>query len=83
MASVCLAERGNCLSDLGRLDEAASAYQETIRRAEELKDDRLLAVVKGQLGAVRLGQRRYPEALKAYGDARDRFTRLASRAPSP
>ncbi|MEI2772744.1 MAG: hypothetical protein V9G98_19075 [Candidatus Competibacter sp.] len=33
MASVCFAERGDCLLDLGRLDEAAAAYEEAIRRA--------------------------------------------------
>ena len=36
MASICLAERGDCLLDLGRLDEAATAYEEIIRRAEQL-----------------------------------------------
>ncbi len=76
MASVCLAERGDCLRNLGRLDEAATAYEENIRRAEKLEDDRQVAVGKGQLGTVRIFQRRYPEALKAYEEARDRFTRL-------
>ena len=34
MASVCFTERGVCLSGLGRLDEAAAAYEEGIRRDE-------------------------------------------------
>jgi tetratricopeptide (TPR) repeat protein len=76
MAFVCLGERGGCLLDLGRLEEAASAYEESIRRAEKLQDGRSVAVGKGQLGTVRLSQRRYPEALKAHEEARDRFTRL-------
>ncbi|MEI2781735.1 MAG: tetratricopeptide repeat protein [Candidatus Competibacter sp.] len=40
MASACLTEQGDCLLDLGRLDEAAAAYEEAIRRAEQRGDDR-------------------------------------------
>jgi tetratricopeptide (TPR) repeat protein len=76
MASVCLAEQGDCLFSLGRLDEAAAAYEENIQRAEQLEDSRQVAVGKGQLGTVRLQQRRYPEALAAYAEARQRFTAL-------
>ncbi len=76
MASVCLAERGDCLRNLGRFDAAATAYEENIRRAEKLGNDRSVAVGKGQLGTLRLQQRRYPEALQAYQEARERFTRL-------
>jgi hypothetical protein len=50
MASVCLAERGDCLRDLGRLDEAAEAYEENIGRVEKVADQREIAVGKGQLG---------------------------------
>src|SRR5204863_8365595 len=35
MDAVCITERGDCLSDLGRLDEAAAAYEEGIRSADE------------------------------------------------
>jgi len=35
-----------------------------------------VAVGKGQLGTVRMQQRRYPEALKAFEEARERFTQL-------
>ena len=76
MASVCFTEQGDCLRDLGRLDEAAAAYEESIRRDEQLGDDREVAVGKGQLGTVRLEQRRYGEALAAYAEARERFTAL-------
>jgi len=76
MASVCLVERGDCLSNLGRFDEAATAYEEAIRSAEKLNDARQVAVVKGQLGFVRLNQRRYQEALTAYQQAREQFMRL-------
>ena len=76
MASVCFAEQGDCLLYLGRLDEAAAAYEESIRRGEQLGDDRQVAVGKGQLGTVRMQQRRYPEALAAYAEARERFTQL-------
>ncbi len=76
MESACFTERGDCFLELGRLDEAATAYEESIRRAAELSNDRDVAVGKGQLGSVRLQQHRYREALEAYEEARERFTRL-------
>jgi tetratricopeptide (TPR) repeat protein len=76
MASACFAERGDCLRDLGRLDEAATAYEENIRRAEKLGHYRQVAVGKGQLGTVRIFQRRYKEGLEAYEKAREQFMRL-------
>jgi tetratricopeptide (TPR) repeat protein len=76
MASVCITDRGDCLLALGRLDAAASAYEEAIARDEERKSERDVAVGKGQLGTVRLHQRRYEEALAAHAEARERFTQL-------
>jgi tetratricopeptide (TPR) repeat protein len=76
MASVCLSEQGYCLLLLGRLGEAAAAYEEAIQQAEQRGDARSIAVCKGQLGSVRLFQRRYPEALAAHAEARQRFTAL-------
>jgi tetratricopeptide (TPR) repeat protein len=76
MASVCLSEQGYCLLLLGRLGEAAAAYEEAIQRAEQRGDARSIAVCKGQLGTVRMFQRRYPEALAAHAEARQRFTAL-------
>ena len=76
MASVCIAEQGECLVSLGQLDQAAEAYEENIQRAEQLEDARQVAVGKGQLGTVRKNQRRYPEALEAYAEARERFIQL-------
>ena len=76
MVSVCFSEQGDCLHNLGRLDEAAAAYEEGIRRDEKRGDKRDVAVGKGQLGAILLDQRRYPEALAAYAEARERFTQL-------
>ncbi len=76
MASACLVEQGDCLRNLGRLDEAAAAYEECIRRSEQGGDAREVAVGKIQLGTVRKDQRRYPEALAAYAEARERFVQL-------
>jgi tetratricopeptide (TPR) repeat protein len=76
MASACIAESADCLRDLGRLDEAAAAHEEAIRRAEERGAERDVAVEKGQLGTVRMSQSRYREALQAFEEARERFTRL-------
>jgi tetratricopeptide (TPR) repeat protein len=76
MLPVCITEQGDCLRDLGRLDEAAATHEEGIRRAEQLDDARQIALGKGQLGTVRMQQRRYPEALAAYAEARERFMQL-------
>ncbi len=58
--------KADCFRDLGRLDDAAATYEDNIRRAEQLGDDRQVAVGKAQLGTVRKDQRCYPEALAAY-----------------
>jgi tetratricopeptide (TPR) repeat protein/Mrp family chromosome partitioning ATPase len=76
MESACITERGDCLRDLGRLDEAAAAYKEAIRRYEHGGAERNVAVGKSQLGNVRVEQARYNEALEIYEEARERFTRL-------
>jgi tetratricopeptide (TPR) repeat protein len=76
MVGATFTETGDCLADLGRLDSAAQAYEETIRRALSLGDVRGAAVAKGQLATVRLMQRRYEEALDSYTQARDTFEKL-------
>jgi tetratricopeptide (TPR) repeat protein len=76
MASVIFTETGDCLAALGRLEEAAGAYEEQIQRAPGLGDLRGAAVAKGQLGTVRLYQKRYKEALEIYREARDAFEAL-------
>ncbi|HET8797771.1 MAG TPA: tetratricopeptide repeat protein [Thermoanaerobaculia bacterium] len=76
MATVCIMDRADCLRSLGRLEEAASAYEEAIRRDAERGDERGVAVGEGQLGTVRLLQRRFEEALATYAKAREIFHRL-------
>ena len=76
VASICFAEQGDCLRNLGRLDEAATAYEENIHRAIELGDDQQVAVGKGQIGILRMEQGRYQEALEAYEEARKHAARL-------
>ena len=76
MTSVCFTAQGDCLLCLGRLDDAAAAYEEAIDRAEKHGHARQVAVGKGQLGTVRMLQRRYPEALAAFAAAREQFTQL-------
>ena len=76
MASVAITETADCLRNLGRLDDAADAYEESIRRFEQLDDRREIAVSKGQLGTVRMFQKRYDEALKAHVEARNIFEAL-------
>jgi len=76
MATAVIADIGDCLLDLGRLDEAALEYEESIRRAVQAKDARAVAVGKGQLGTVRMHQRLYDEALDAQEDARRTFEQL-------
>jgi tetratricopeptide (TPR) repeat protein len=76
MAATTFTESGDCLTALGRLDEATAAYEEGIRRAEKLGDKRGIAVKKGQLATVRRRQGRYAEALKTYAEARELFAAL-------
>lgn len=76
MASASIADTGDCLRDLGRLDEAAAAYERVIRLAEAQQNRRQVAVGKGQIGTVRLLQRRYVDALAAYEDVRRTFESL-------
>src|ERR1019366_10480669 len=76
MASACITERADCLLSLGRLDEAASGYEEALRRDEKRGSERDVAVGKSNLGIVRAQQHRYKEALEAYKEGRERFTQL-------
>lgn len=73
MVSVALSLNGNCLRSLGRFDEAASAFEESIRRAEKLGDKRQVAASKGNLGTVFVQQQRYSEALEIYQEAQRIF----------
>lgn len=68
-AVVALGEQADCLTALGRLDDAAKTYAESIRRAEKLKDYRQVAVGKGQLATVSMLQKNYAEALAEYQGA--------------
>lgn len=76
MASASITEAGDCLRALGRLDEAAAAHERAIQLDEARQAYRCVAVSKGQLGNVRLLQRRYADALAAYEDARRTFESL-------
>ncbi len=76
MAAKCFLEQGDCLRDLGRLDEAVAAYEERIRRGEKMDDYRGIAVGKAQIGSIRMDQGLYAEALQAFEEARERFTEL-------
>ncbi|MGO8670175.1 MAG: tetratricopeptide repeat protein [Capsulimonadaceae bacterium] len=80
MSSVCLARQGNCLLELGRPDEAAAMYEDGIRQDEDHRRERDVAVGKGNLGTVRLMQRRYAEALETFEEARATFERLGEPA---
>jgi tetratricopeptide (TPR) repeat protein len=76
MAAKTINESADCLRNLGRWDEAAAAYQESIKRSEQLNDRRAIAVSKGQLGTVRMLQGHNADALKAYAEARSIFESL-------
>jgi len=69
MASVCLAEQGGCLLLLGRLDEAAAAT----KRPSAAPSNSVTTECRRRQSPAwdrRLQQRRYPEALAAYEEAR-------------
>jgi tetratricopeptide (TPR) repeat protein len=80
MAAIALTESGYCLKNLGRLDDAAACYEETIKRKEKLGDKRATATSQFQLGAVRSLQQRYEDALKLYAEAQAGFESLGERA---
>src|SRR5262249_54783286 len=54
MQILAMMDTADCLTDLGRLDEAAALYEETIRRNEKLHRERNVAVSKFQLGTVHM-----------------------------
>jgi tetratricopeptide (TPR) repeat protein len=76
MALVAVSLRGQCLRQLGRLDEAERVYERAIVLAEEGHDERSVAVDKFQMAHVRMSQGRFPEALAAYTEACDCFEAL-------
>jgi len=76
MESVCFSQQGDALRDLGQLDAAAAKYEEAIQRAEKRSDERSTAVNRGQLGTVRMLQRRFADALEAWQQAREQFEAL-------
>ena len=76
MAGVAITETGDCLQDLGRLEEAALAYEEGGRRARALEDLRAAAIAQFQLGTVRLRQKRFSEALGIYSATREAAEQL-------
>jgi tetratricopeptide (TPR) repeat protein len=76
MVSACLTDSGDCLRDLGRLDEAAAAYEMAIDLDAARNNRRDVARGKAQLGTVRLLEGRHQEALAAYGEARAIFEEL-------
>lgn len=76
MASKSLTELGDCLTDLGQLEQAVAVYQEAIQRSEKLGDARGLAVKKGQLATAYLRQKDYAAALQAYHQALALFQQL-------
>lgn len=76
MYAVTMTETANCLKNLGRLDEAALLYEETISRKQKLGSERGVAVSKMQLGSVRLRQHRSGEALTTYKEALEIFESL-------
>ena len=76
MASATITETADCLTALVRLDEAATAYEQTIKIDGDRGDIRDVAVGKFQLGYVRVLQRQYGDALTIYAEAHDTFASL-------
>lgn len=80
MVGVVATKRGDALRYLGRLQQAAASYESSIEIAERTGDARGAAVDRGQLGTVRLLQRRLGEALGAYQQAMQTFEDLREPA---
>ena len=75
-AAKCILRQSECLSNLGRHDEAKAALEEYIRRAEQLGDYRGIAVAKANMGTILRDQGLYRESLKAWEEALEWFTQL-------
>ena len=76
MASVTLAEQGDCLQALGQLEVAAAAYEDAIALDEKRDALRDVAVNKGQLATVRQDQKHYADALQGYSEVLHLFQQL-------
>jgi len=63
MAAVERGRKGDCLRDLGRLDESVAAYEESLDRLITLGDQKAVVAIKHQLVPVLIIQECYPEAL--------------------
>jgi tetratricopeptide (TPR) repeat protein len=74
--NIALVDHADCLTYMGRYDEAAKAYEESIRVAARLKDARQGAVNRGQLAKVRMRQKKYVEALDLCAEVRKMFQEL-------
>ncbi len=82
MEVLAIADKGDTLCGLGRLDEAAAHHEDVIQRATVLGDTRQIAVGESQLGLVRLNQGRLVEALAAFEKGRVTFEELGEPAPA-
>ncbi|MBK9263680.1 MAG: CHAT domain-containing protein [Polyangiaceae bacterium] len=80
MENVCIKERGDALRALGQLDAAAAKYEQAIGLHEKRGDKRAVATGRGQLGTVRLMQRRFGEALELWQENRRQFEALGEPA---
>jgi tetratricopeptide (TPR) repeat protein len=67
---------GSCLLDLGRLDEAAAAFEEANSISEQIGFRRGVAISKANLGTVRIRQNRFDEALNILDETRRIFESL-------
>jgi tetratricopeptide (TPR) repeat protein len=76
MALACLSEQGICLLNLGRLDEAALAYEERIALAKKFGDHKGAAIGIFHLGTVRYKQKKFIKALKAFKSSMQLFESL-------
>ncbi len=76
MAAVADAEAGDCLIDLRRLQDAATAYQAALAHAGSQTVNPTVAAHQMQLGLVRQRQGHYSEAIALYDAARRIFETL-------
>ncbi|MEZ5590202.1 MAG: tetratricopeptide repeat protein [Gammaproteobacteria bacterium] len=76
MVLAAITNQADCLRDLGRYEEAAGKYKESIKKAEVLKNTRSIAVGKGQLATVRMLQMCFQDALDGHHEARKLFEQL-------
>ena len=80
MATASLTEQGECLHDLGQLEQAVQLFQRGIKQSKKRGAVRDIAICKLQLAKTKKSQEKYQDALQCYQQALQLFQQLNDNA---